>query len=726
VLIRVGLLLCALIPQTAPQGGVVIDARDRSPVAGAEVIVIGQRGSSRTDAAGRFQWAILPRPPITVVVILPDGRVGRPIRLTASEVSRNVSLTVEAGVAETVTVTGAAPAVDVTPATSVTLLTSADIALRHPATLSQALEIVPGAGFISEGQGAVPSVRGLARGRTTVLVDGSRASAERRAGPNASFIDPATIDRIEVARGPASVAYGSDGFGGVIAVRTRRPDHTSGVRARVDGALGGGVPQAAGNVEVSAGYGAGGVLVGVAARDFDDYHSPSGIVPYSGWHDRGIRVIWEHDTAGGVWSAGWHSGTSRDIGRPRSDSDAIIATSPFETSRRFTASYTRRALGAFRNIRFDGLAGSTSQRSEQDRLPSPGRPRSLDRSDVSSRDVQMRATAERAVGPARLQIGADVDGRYALESIDTTWSFNLAGAVTSTQTSLSIESARRTGVGLFAQADARVAERVQVSGGLRVDSVRSANRGGFFGSRHVENTALAGFVGATLIPGGAWKATVQVARGFRDPMLSDRFYRGPVGRGFIEGNPDLRPETSFQSDITVQYDARRWRFSSAFYDYAITDLIERYAAGSTSFRYRNRGKARLRGAEVEARFELWAGLGLDAAAQVSRGRDAADGTPVDDISPRSVSFVLRRPLGVRGSSYVRVAAVGSHEAAGPSEVPTPGYTLVDAGAAWRISTNIELRGAARNLFNASYFSSAGPRWVYAPGRQGIITAGLKF
>ena len=42
--------------------------------------------------------------------------------------------------------------------------------------------------------------------------------------------------------------------------------------------------------------------------------------------------------------------------------------------------------------------------------------------------------------------------------------------------------------------------------------------------------------------------TAQVARGFRDPILSDRFYRGPVGRGFIEGNPDLKPETSLQFD----------------------------------------------------------------------------------------------------------------------------------------------------------------------------------
>ena len=77
--------------------------------------------------------------------------------------------------------------------------------------------------------------------------------------------------------------------------------------------------------------------------------------------------------------------------------------------------------------------------------------------------------------------------------------------------------------------------------------------------------------------------TAQVARGFRDPMLSDRFYRGPVGRGFIEGNPDLKPETSLQFDLTGRYVAGPVRLAAAAYHYRITDLVERYAATPTLF-----------------------------------------------------------------------------------------------------------------------------------------------
>ena len=66
-------------------------------------------------------------------------------------------------------------------------------------------------------------------------------------------------------------------------------------------------------------------------------------------------------------------------------------------------------------------------------------------------------------------------------------------------------------------------------------------------------------------------------------MLSDRFYRGPVGRGFMQGNPDLKPETSLQFDVSARYVAGPIQFAAAGYRYRITDLVERYAATTTLF-----------------------------------------------------------------------------------------------------------------------------------------------
>ena len=78
------------------------------------------------------------------------------------------------------------------------------------------------------------------------------------------------------------------------------------------------------------------------------------------------------------------------------------------------------------------------------------------------------------------------------------------------------------------------------------------------------------------------------------------------------------------------------------------------------------------------------------------------------------------------STYVRVTGFASHDVAGPSEVPTPGYCLVDAGVSWRAMPHLQVVGTLRNLLNDSYYSSAGPRWVYAPGRHGTVTVVVGF
>ena len=725
---RIGAFLFLALSIAAPASaldGRVIDARTRAPIANADVTIVGQRGSVRTGPDGTFEWALPVAPPLVFVVMLPDGLVSRPMRVTTIDEAAGITLLVESAIAESVEVTGAAPAIDVSAGASTSLLTAADLNIRHPITVGEMLENVPGVSVISEGQSATPAIRGLARGRTSILVDGSRASTERRAGANASFLDPAIVERVEVARGPASVAYGSDAMGGVIAVRTRRPDYTRPLQVRFAGTLGAGSPEVSGDLEVTAGYGRGGILAGVRARDFYSYDSPAAAVPNSGWRDHGARLRWEHRTTSAEWSVGWQTDLSRDIGRPRSDADTVRVTSPAEDSHRLTLSYGRRSVAGFDRIRLDGLVGSVRQQTNQDRLPAPARPRSLEQAEVQSREVQLRATADRAFGHARFQFGADVDGRYGLESTDTVTSYTPAGAVTATQTTRSIEHATRTNAGAFTQADVQAGRRLRLSGGIRADAVHSANQDGYFGDVDLTHAAVSGLAAATFTVVESLTLTGQVSRGFREPMLLDRFYRGPVGRGFIEGNPALEPETSRQFDLVARYDTPRLVLSGAFYDYRISDLIERYQSGPNSFLFRNRNTARIRGAEVEARAALPHAFALSVTAQSSQGRDADNGTAIDDIAPASLGAVLRH--GLRGvSSYVRVTAFASHDAAGPSEVPTPGYWLVDAGAAWRVMGQLQIVGTARNLLNDSYYASAGPRWVYAPGRRGSVTVVVKF
>lgn len=73
--------------------------------------------------------------------------------------------------------------------------------------------------------GGSPILQGLSGNQVLLLVDGARMNdATTRNGVNQMLngIEPATVERIEVLRGPRPVLYGSDALGGVVLVWTKR------------------------------------------------------------------------------------------------------------------------------------------------------------------------------------------------------------------------------------------------------------------------------------------------------------------------------------------------------------------------------------------------------------------------------------------------------------------------------------------------------------------------
>jgi outer membrane receptor protein involved in Fe transport len=606
-----------------------------------------------------------------------------------------------------------------------TMVSARDLFTRAPANLMQAVENVPGVSQVSEGQSAVPAVRGLARGRTLILVDGSRVSSERRVGPSASFMDPTVAEGVDVARGPGSVAYGSDAFGGVISVRTKRPGFI-GTRVEGSATVGTGIPDRRADASFSQGFGVGGILVAVHTRDVEDYDSPLGEVMNSGYTDHGALVRAERAWGTGVLSASWQGDFARDVERPRNNSNVVRFYNPFDDSHRFNVSFERPTTAGFSLLKISAFLGTNTQRTDQDRIPTATRPRDITRADIDARDFQVRLSADRAVGDAQLELGADVNGRFGLEAHDIFIQYDAAGNVVSTTDNLSIESARRADTGLFVQGSIPLGKSFSAAGGLRGDYVANVNEGGYFGDRTVSNGAMAGFATLTAGPFSNMTFTAQIARGFRDPSLSDRFYRGPTGRGYITGNPDLEPETSLQVDLGARYATGRVRLATYFYHYRIDDLVERYEGEPDYFYYRNRGRAQIRGVEVEAQIDLGRGYALEMAGQIARGIALDDDAALDDIAPDMASLVLRKSFGQKFSAFGRAAFFADDHRAGPSEVAAPGHTNLDAGATWTMTRHLELRGAATNLLDDDYYASPDPRWVYAPGRTVSATLRVRF
>ena len=695
------------------------------PVAGAEVTVLTSNVTQITSSDGRFSWAPNPVPPFEVLVVLPGGRYMRPFTVAEIPADGLVVIEVEPIAEESVIVTaGAAPTIEATPASGTTIVPKADIESRQPFNLTQAVENVAGVSSVSEGQAGVPAIRGLARGRSLILIDGARVSSERRVGPSGTYVDPFVLDGVEVARGPGSVAYGSDAFGGVIAARTLGVAVGAPLKVSAIGSYGVGIPGGSAGASVSAPIGKdGGILVAGHYRSYGNWDSPEGEVDNSGFRDSGVLVRSSYDLGVGTLTAAWQGDYGRDIDRPRNNSTTVRFYYPEENSSRFTLAWETEPVAGFSRIAFIGLIGSYDQITNQYRFATGENPASLEQADVSADDFQARAFAERFIGPVRLEVGVDINGRYNLHALDNFVRYTLPPEERS---NVSVDDARRTDAAGYLTAEMAFLPQLTLSGGVRYDSVTSENVGGYFGDLSTSNDAVSGSVALTAGSFGGFSVTGQFSHGFRDPVLSDRYFRGPSGRGFITGNPFLVPETSDQWDLSFRYTAGRFRTAFYMYDYTIHDLIERYAGDNPDdFFFRNRGEAHLQGLELEAQVDLPEGFAVAVAGQIERGETVDDDLPLDDIPPESLNLQLRKQL---GPAFVQARGViyANDDHPGPTERARPGYGLLDLGAGYSFAEYFELQAYVRNVLDKAYLVSPDARAVLAPGISATFTGFVRF
>ncbi|MEO7972222.1 MAG: TonB-dependent receptor, partial [Thermoanaerobaculia bacterium] len=335
-----------------------------------------------------------------------------------------------------------------------------------------------------------------------------------------------------------------------------------------------------------------------------------------------------------------------------------------------------------------------------------------------------RFVAARPLAGGRLQAGLDVITRFDLQSIFS--QIRYAGdAETISRVDIfpAIDDADKLDTGLFATWSRALAERISLGLGARGDYVETENSGGYFGDRSTDTTAFSGNAALAFGPYEGWTTTAQVARGFRSPSLSDRYFRGPSGRGFVVGNPDLEEETSLQFDLGTRWRNARTAVAFFAYHYDIDNLIERYSAGD-NFQFRNRGKGTVEGIEAEVQTTIAEDWSLEAGLAVSDGGTDGD-AEIDDIAPPN-GWVTVRYSFTRAYAFGRVTTFLSHDEPGPNEFERPGYTLFDLGAGYRFSEAIEMRVTARNVGDKRYYSTPDNAADLAAGRVVSLAVSGRF
>ena len=714
------ILLCFAfftVPLAALEGR-LLDAEGR-PLAGVHVTVAGRTGAVLTDAEGRFR--ILPNPemPATLILVGTRGEIYPPLVVQTT----TGDFRVEPAFQETVTVTsGATPHIDAPPAAGTFLVGREEMEERRPEHLVDALDRVAGVSRRGEGPPGVPVVRGLAGGRTLLMLDDTRLTTERRAGPSGTFLDPFALGSIEIARGPGSVAYGSDAFGGVIHARPRDPIlGDSQFRYQVTAGFGGSAMRSAG-IEYSHSLGATSAISGMLhGRTSNGADAGGGDeIDNSAYDDRGGALRYLLATDRGVFRAGIAVNQGRDIGAPAADSLVTRTYYPEEESQRLTASWESTSSERL-GLELRGSLGSYDVITNRERLPAGTATREINSSDVTANDATLRAIVSSMTGAARWRAGLDFSSRFNLRALGSVESFDAGDAPATRIDEVSIDDASKTDTGLFALVDWMPLARLTTSAGVRVDRVSVRNSGGFFGDRERDDTAFSGHAAATVTLAPSLTATLQGARGFREPSLSDRYFRGVSGRGFVVGNPDLESETSTQFDGALRWQRGNRSLALLGYHYTIHDLVERFRAGA-DFNFRNRGEAEVKGVELELATALPLGFALQVTGAVARGEAVDDDAPLDDIAGPNLHTALRW-AGRNTSAFVHVFFVGEDDRPGPVETARDAYTTADVGFGWMFSPAAELRVQVRNVFDERYPGSADENAALAPGRSLSIGLG---
>jgi len=499
-----------------------------------------------------------------------------------------------------------------------------------------------------------PILRGLGGQRVLVLMDGSPVNSARGNGPHPSLVDPSQIERIEVVRGPSSVAYGSDALGGAINIITREALLPDGPMLRGSATLGGNTidRQRSGYLELMPRLGKLTAFLSSGGRRALDYRIPrpegytlpeAPRVPHSGFSDYNalgnLRYpITAHMTLKGSYQLyrgkdiglpGLHAAVPgvflQDFNFPHYDRDAAHVTLEHEypdawLSKTLARVFWQREQRNFYSHEEFATAflgpgpplppGTTTRMTNQDRF--------LDLTTVGFQTQFTSRKTSRYLMTAGLDLARDkTDGdnvrhRYFVDAYGTptTGVTNLITA--------SIPDGNFDNLAGYAQSEWYVTPQVTMNVGGRLThygyktqrSLRSEpsgpNPATYFEAMDVSQSALSGSFGLVYAPIKDLHVTANVANGYRQPNAQDLFFNGPASVGTVLGNPDLQPEKSISYDLGLRWGPGALALAGNLFYSTYDDLIDAILVAAPpapgapgTYQYVNISEARIWGGELE-------------------------------------------------------------------------------------------------------------------------------
>lgn len=628
--------------------------------------------------------------------------------------------------------------------TPVTVLEDEELLLRREATIGETLDRQPGIHASHFGAGASrPIIRGMDGPRVKILADGAEIQDASTISPDhAVATEPLLADQIEVLRGPAALAYGGGAIGGVVNVLDRKIPGTlpaNGAEGSLELRANSGARESAAAFEVTTSSGNLALHAEGVKRNANDYRVGRG------WPGGRTVANSENQTDTGSFGVSWigqQGFTGMAYTRQRSDYGVPGHSHDGEDChahgvRLHCSSHAAEDLQDLEHDEPTPFVKLDSQRWElrsDYRNPFASFARLRVRAAVSHyqhREIEGAQTATTFTNKAH-------DGRFELEHHPLGGWRGVVGVQTSQRDFKAVGEEAYVDPTLTRKHAIFLVEELE-----RGDWRLEAGARQEWQTISVQNPALnnTGHKGSSLSLGTVWtflphySLGVSLSRVQRLPTAEELYANGihMATRTYELGNPDLKQETAHNLDVRLRKQTGDTTFLvSAFHNRVKNYLYANTLDSQQGFQlvaYQGRDVS-FKGVEGEIRHKLGSNLDGTLFGDYVRARlDSPE--PGNAYLPRIPAHRLGLRLEADWAGWSTLAEwfrVGSQTKVAALEQPTPGYSMVNLSAHYRLRsgrTTHQFYIKAHNLLDKLAYSHTSFVKSDAPLMGRSLTLGVR-
>lgn len=593
------------------------------------------------------------------------------------------------------------------------------------------------------------SIRGLTGTHVLTLVDGMRINSFRDYGSHAPLIDVEQVEQVEIIRGPASILYGSEAVAGVANFITKHPASLNSV-SNIN--VNAGVQYSTVNNQNTENFSLSGTqrqwtfLLGINHRSAEDISTPEGKLRNTGFSGFSFdaKIGFRPNQNHRIGFSG-QSDRFNNVGIPI---DQFAQDAQFLKYNRDLLALNYEYVNAnsyFTNAKINLFYQSGERNFDVFIYQKPKGALFVNQTLNAQRQIDSfggSVLTSFSLLPKNLFIlGFDFFGEYdnTKRAADATI-YNADGAIIKdppVELAPPTPKSNRTGFALFFEDEYFIAEKWNLTAGLRFDHIISKAEAA---ANTLATTAIqkqdcdfSGNVGVLFRVTDDVRLMANAGRAFKAPSLQERYFKGIAQVGYLYGNPDLKSEKSFNLDTGIKWRSAKISGEFNLFKNQIDNFIvmKPISVMADTFLYDNVGKAELYGAEFQINFQLTKFLSLYMNNAYVHGEDSNQHEPLPKIQP------LTSLIGVRFEEFsdaywleLNSRIVNAQDRVVQNEQPTSLYTLfnfssgLNLGNIFKIQQPVYLTFNINNITNRKYRNHLSEiTWWSAPGKN--FSFGLK-